>query len=125
MNDFLIGILVTIVIILFLEIFRQFDKKIIATLTLTGIAFIYIGFVWRDIFELFVVSISVLVFMLFSYYGYTRSYIFIILGLILHGLWDLVFPNFSNSIPKGYDIFCLTVDFLLAAYFYIRLKSDN
>ena len=124
-NDFLIGICVAIGITLFLETFKQFNKKIIATLTLTGIAFIYVGFVWQNVAELIIVSVSVIFFIFLSYYGFTKNYKYIILGLILHGLWDLIFPHFSISVPKGYDVFCLTVDFLLATYFYVRLRTEN
>ena len=104
-NDFLIGICVAIGITLFLETSKQFNKKIIATLTLTGIAFIYVGFVWQNVAELIIVSVSVIFFIFLSYYGFTKNYKYIILGLILHGLWDLIFPHFSIFVsgPIGAD----------------------
>ncbi|NOU46265.1 MAG: hypothetical protein HOO86_04295 [Bacteroidales bacterium] len=118
MKDVVIGLIVSIAVILILEIFKFFNKKIIAALTLVGIAFIYIGFTWQHIPELIVVSISVLLFMLLSYYGFTKNFKLIIVGLVLHGIWDITFPFFSNVVPKGYDIFCLTIDLILAFYFY-------
>jgi hypothetical protein len=124
-NDSVIGIITSLIFILFLEVFKQFDKKLIATLTLVGIAFIYIGFVWTNSTALIIVSISVLIFSLLSYYGYQQNFRLIILGLISHGIWDLLYPYFNTLIPKGYDIFCLTVDWILAIYFYFRLKKQN
>jgi hypothetical protein len=118
MKDVVIGLVVSIAVIFILEVFKFFNKKIIATLTLVGIAFIYVGFSWQHIPELIVVSISVLFFMLLSYYGFTKNFKLIIVGLVLHGIWDITFSFFSSVVPKGYDIFCLTVDLILALYFY-------
>jgi len=123
MNDFYIGILTTILIIGFLEIFKSLEKRLIGALTLVGIAFIYIGFCWQDILSLTYTIIGVILFLLLSYFGYKRNFNLIILGLVLHGIWDVLFPLFSSTIPEGYDMFCLTVDLLLAVYFYIRVKE--
>src|SRR5690606_11071771 len=87
-----------------------------------GIAFIYIGFTWYDTLSLTYAILGVVVFFALSYFGYKKNFILIVIGLILHGIWDIVFPFFSSSAPEGYGIFCLTVDFLLAIYFYIRVK---
>jgi len=125
MTDSAIGIITSLILIFFLEVFKQFDKKLIATLTLVGIAFIYIGFVWTNSTALIIVSLSVLIFTLLSYYGYQQNVRLIILGLILHGIWDLLYPYFNMLIPKGYNIFCLTVDWILAVYFYLRIKRQN
>jgi hypothetical protein len=125
MKDVIIGIILSIAIIVFLEIFKSFNRKIMATLILVGIAFIYVGFVWQNIPDSIVVSATVLLFMLLSYYGYTRNFNLIILGLVLHGIWDVLFPYFSNSIPKGYNIFCVTVDEILAIYFYFAVSTNK
>ncbi|MDX1960272.1 MAG: DUF6010 family protein [Leptospiraceae bacterium] len=117
-EDFVIGLVFSFIVIFILEVFKFFNRKLIATLTLVGIAFIYIGFVWKSINELIFVSLGVLFFMLLSYFGFIKNFKLIILGFVLHGVWDMIFPLFSNQIPKGYDIFCLTVDLLLATYFY-------
>ena len=123
MNDILIGILLSIFIIFFLEIFNSFDKKLISVITLVGIAFIYIGFSWQDIYSLFIVVLGIFVFTSLAYFGYTYKYNLIISGFILHGIWDFVFPYFSSTAPVGYDKFCITVDFILAIYFYIRVAN--
>src|SRR5687768_13659805 len=61
-------------------------------------------------------------FLLLAYWGYKKNYMLIVIGLALHGLWDILFPHLSAAAPFGYDIFCLTIDVLLAMYFYLKLK---
>ena len=122
MKDFYIGIITTIGIIGLIEILRFFEKRLIGALTLVGIAFIYIGFSWGEILSLTYAILGVSIFFALAYYGYKKNFILIIVGLILHGIWDVLFPFFSSTAPEGYGIFCLTVDFLLAMYFYARVK---
>lgn len=105
-----------------METFKQIEKRLIGALTLVGIAFIYIGFSWQEISSLIIVIIGTALFFTLSYFGYKKDFTLIILGLILHGIWDILFPLYSSVTPEGYDIFCITVDFLLALYFYIRIK---
>jgi hypothetical protein len=123
MKDIVIGVVLCAVIIIFLESFRSLDKKLFGAFTLVGIAFIYVGFAWGDLQALIIVAISVILFAALSYYGQTKNFNIIVLGLLLHGVWDMVFPRFSSVVPKGYDIFCLTADVILAAYFYVRFNK--
>lgn len=122
MNDFYTGIVTSFIIIALMETFKQIEKRLIGALTLVGIAFIYIGFSWQEISSLIIVIIGTALFFTLSYFGYKKDFTLIILGLILHGIWDILFPLYSSVTPEGYDIFCITVDFLLALYFYIRIK---
>jgi hypothetical protein len=122
MTDFYIGLITTVVVIGILEIFPFLEKRLMGALTLTGIAFIYIGFCWSHQPSLFLSIAGVAVFITLAYFGYKKNFILVVIGLVLHGCWDLVFPFFSSSAPDGYDIFCLTIDFLLAPYFYLRVK---
>ena len=122
MNDFYIGLIVTAVVIGLMEALTFLEKRLIGALTLVGIAFIYIGFSWNDIPSLIYSIIAVAVFFALSYFGYKGNFLLIILGLILHGIWDLLFPFISSTAPQGYDIFCLTIDFILAFYFYLRIR---
>jgi len=105
-----------------IEILGFFEKRLIGALTLVGIAFIYIGFSWNEILSLAYAILGVSIFFSLSYLGYKKNFILIIAGLILHGIWDILFPLFSSAAPEGYGIFCLTVDLLLAMYFYVRVK---
>lgn len=125
MNDFYIGIITTVAVIVLLEVLRFLEKRLIGTLTLVGIAFIYIGFTWNDIPSLIFSIFGVAAFFTLSYFGYKNNFILVIIGLALHGFWDLLFPFFGKSAPEGYDIFCLTIDFLLAFYFYFRVKPHK
>ena len=122
MNNFYIGLITTVAIIGLIEILRSLEKRLIGALTLVGIAFIYIGFSWNDITSLIFSIFGVAVFFTLSYFGYKNNFILIIIGLVLHGIWDLIFPFFSSTAPEGYDVFCLTVDFCLALYFFLRVK---
>ena len=120
MKDIVIGVVVSAIVIIFLESFRSLDKRLFGALTVVGIAFIYVGFAWNDLPSLIIVVISDILFVALSYYGQTKNFNLIVLGLLLHGVWDMVFPRFSSVVPVGYDIFCLTADLILAAYFYVR-----
>jgi hypothetical protein len=122
LKDFYIGLITTAATIGILEVFRFLEKRLMGALTLVGIAFIYIGFAWSDIPSLVYSIIGVAVFITLAYFGYKNNFILIVLGLILHGCWDLLFPFISSTAPDGYDIFCITIDLLLAVYFYFRLK---
>jgi uncharacterized protein DUF6010 len=122
MKDFYIGIITAIAIIGLLEIARFLEKRLVGALTLVGIAFIYIGFSWSEILSLTYSILGAALFFALSYFGYKKNFILIIVGLILHGIWDMLFPLFSSTAPEGYGIFCLTVDFLLGIYFYVRVK---
>lgn len=124
MNDFYIGLITTAAVIGILEIFRFLEKRLMGALTLVGIAFIYIGFAWSDVPALVYSILGAAVFTALAYFGYKNNFILIVIGLVLHGCWDLLFPYISSSAPEGYDIFCITIDFLLAVYFFFRLKSE-
>lgn len=119
MNDFLIGLAWTLGIIAFLEIFKGFDKRLIAAYTLMGIPFIYIGFSYHDTSSLMASILSVAFFVALAYYGYKKNFNLVIAGLALHAVWDLIFPHFSSMAPEGYDVFCITIDVLLALYFFL------
>jgi len=124
MTPFIIGLSTTAAIIAFAEIFKKIDLKFFAALTVAVIPFIYIGFS-IDPHALMLTIPSAAFFLLFAYWGYKKNYMLIVIGLALHGLWDVVFPHVSTVAPHGYDIFCLTIDVLLALYFYLRLKPKT
>ncbi len=123
MKDIVIGIILCSIIIIFLESFRSIDKRLFGAFTLVAIPFIYVGFAWNEPYSLIVVVLFVIPFVALSYYGQTKQSNLIVVGLLLHGVWDMVFPRFSSVVPKGYDMFCLTADVILAAYFYLRFSK--
>jgi len=101
MNDYFLGILVSSIIILCLEVFKSFDKRLLGSLILTAIAFIYIGFAWNDKLILSIVIVANLFFMSLAYFGIKVHYKFIVAGLVIHGIWDFMYPLFSSSAPLG------------------------
>ena len=125
MTDIIIGLVTTFLVILFLEVFKSVDKKLMGSFTLSGIAFIYVGFAWADLPSLAIVVAGVAVFLFLAYYAFTKDYRLIALGLVLHGTWDMIYPHFTSVVPQGYDLFCLTIDLLLAIYFYFRLRPKT
>jgi len=108
-------------IITFAEIFWKIDLKFFASLTLAVIPFIYIGFS-IDLHTLVLTIPAASLFLMFAYWGYKKNYMLTVIGLALHGLWDVAFPHISTVAPHGYDVFCITIDVLLAVYFYVKLK---
>ena len=124
MTGFIIGLITTAAIIAFAEIFRKIDLKRIASLNLAVIPFIYVGFS-IDPHSLFLTVPGAAFFLMFAYWGYKRHYMLIVAGLVLHGLWDILFPHVSSVAPHGYDIFCITIDVILAVYFYFKLKPNK
>jgi hypothetical protein len=124
MTGFFIGLGTTVAIVAFAEIFRKIDLKFFAALTLAVIPFIYIGFS-IDPHALILTIPAASVFLMFAYWGYKKNYLLIVIGLALHGLWDVFFPHVSTVAPHGYDVFCFTIDVLLAIYFYLKLKPTK
>ncbi|MCB0665491.1 MAG: hypothetical protein KDC80_06700 [Saprospiraceae bacterium] len=95
-----------------------------ATMIMAAIAFIYVGFAASEpSFFLWIEVLQGVFFLLIGYYGWHRNSILLPLGLAVHSLWDpwhLI--GFShNSIPEGYELFCIAIDFLLPIYFFYTL----
>ena len=124
MTSFIIGLITTAAVIAFTEIFRKVDLKLFASLSLAVIPFIYIGFS-IDPRALVLTIPAASFFLMFAYWGYKTNYLLIVIGLALHGLWDVLFPHVSTVAPHGYDVFCITIDILLAFYFYVKLKPEK
>lgn len=124
MTSFLFGLIVTTAIIGFAELFRKIDINFFASLNLAVIPFIYIGFSIHPESLLLTIPGAIL-FAILAYLGYKRHYLFTVVGLVLHGLWDILFPHVSSIAPHGYDIFCITIDILLALYFYFKISKQK
>lgn len=121
MTSIILALIITTVIIAIAEIFKKIDLGFYASLSLAVIPFIYIGFS-IDPYTLALTIPGALFFLFLSYCGYKKNYLFTVFGLILHGFWDILFPHASSVAPNGYDVFCITIDILLALYFYLKLK---
>ena len=126
----IIGISGGVFTILLFTLLRKYDKPQVYGLILTGIGFIYIGFTWTDRASLIITSAQALIFLGLAYYGVKRSLNILALGFILHGCWDVIYSYFDNLrlIPPDYDIFCLSIDFVLGIYLFVfarKMKTSN
>jgi hypothetical protein len=124
MTAFMYGLITVAAVIAFAEVFRNIDLKFYASLNLAAIPFIYIGFS-IDPHSLMLTIPGASFFLFFAYWGYRKNYLLTVAGLALHGIWDILFPLVSPVAPHGYDIFCITIDLLLALYFYLKLRKTT
>ncbi|MCM4151217.1 hypothetical protein DHD05_06405 [Arenibacter sp. N53] len=113
-----IGISSGLLIILVFSILKQLDKMTVYGLILSGIGFLYVGFVWTDLQTLVVNSTQAVLFLLLAYYGIKKGVHILALGYFLHGCWDVAYNFFSDPglIPPSYDMFCSSLDFTVGAY---------
>jgi hypothetical protein len=103
------------------------DPIIFHTVSLTMIGAIYMGFAFADgrpsivILELSVAT----VFIVLSLLGLWVAPLFIGIGLILHGLWDLAHHprGIKTKIPLWYPAFCAAFDFLFAGTFFFLARD--
>jgi hypothetical protein len=118
MNSIVIGFLSGIVVILFIGLIKQLDKKIMYGLILSAIGFLYVGFTWSDLKSVIITAIQAVAFLFIAYYGIKKSMYLLASGYFLHGIWDLVYDLFpaSHLIPPHYDLFCLSIDFTMGLY---------
>lgn len=128
MTATLIGLVSSLITILIFTFLKRIDKNTIYGLILMGIGFLYIGYTWTDIDTAVMSLVQALFFMVLAYLGIKRSYWFLVVGYLLHGLWDFVYPLVANPdlLPPDYDYFCFTYDFIVGLYLFIinyRAKS--
>ena len=123
MNAVIIGISSGLAIILLVVLLKQLDKKVIYGLILSGIGFLYVGFVWADSQALVINAIQAIIFLFLGYYGIKKIYI-LAAGYFLHGCWDMLYDFFKapGLIPPHYDLFCLSLDFTIAFYLLVFNK---
>jgi hypothetical protein len=124
MISMVIGISSGILIVLLIAVFKKLDKNVIYGLVLSGIGFLYVGFVWKDLQVLVINSIQAIIFLFLGYYGIKKSLYILAAGYFLHGCWDLAFNLFEarKLIPPHYDIFCSSLDFTIGIYILILKK---
>lgn len=128
MTATLIGLVSSLITILIFTFLKRIDKNTIYGLILMGIGFLYIGYTWTEINTAVMSLVQALFFMVLAYLGIKRSYWFLVVGYLLHGLWDFVYPLVANPdlLPPDYDYFCFTYDFIVGLYLFIinyRAKS--
>lgn len=121
MTAALIGIGSGLIIILLFSFLKQFDKTIIYGLILCAIGFLYVGYVWTDLRAIVINGAQAVFFLFIAYFGMKKNANLLGIGYFLHGTWDLVYPLFQDPrlIPPHYDMFCLSIDFIMGAYLLI------
>jgi hypothetical protein len=126
MTAAIIGISSGLLVILFV-ILTRLDKRVVYGLILTGIGFLYVGFVWTNLWELIISATQAFLFLNIAYYGMQRNIYVLAAGFFLHGCWDIAYTFFSDSglIPPHYDVFCFTIDFVMGIYILIFRKQFN
>ena len=125
MLSLIIGISSGLLIILIFIVFKQVNKRIVYGLILSGIGFLYVGFVWTDTPTLIQNCIQAIVFLFLSYYGVVAKNIMILAaGYFLHGGWDIVYSFFNTGelIPPNYDLFCSALDITIGIYILLFRK---
>jgi Family of unknown function (DUF6010) len=128
MIPLLIGISSGLILILLFSVLKQYDKKVIYGLILSGIGFLYVGYAWTDLHALLINSAQAVFFLLIAYYGVKKNLYIMAAGYFLHGTWDLVYHLFSdpNLIPPHYDLFCFSIDFIIGLYLVlIQYRTAN
>jgi len=117
MNAVIIGISSGFLIILIIVFLKQLDQKLIYGLILSGIGFLYVGFVWADSQAIVINASQAIIFLFLGYYGVKNIY-FLAAGYFLHGCWDMLYDFFKvpGLIPPHYDLFCSSLDFTIALY---------
>ena len=125
MTAAIIGISGGLLIILLFVILKKFDKRVIYGLILTGIGFLYVGFVWTDLQNLIINSAQAVLFVFIAYYGMQKSIYVLAVGFFLHGIWDITYSLFRDPalIPPHYDLFCLSIDFVMGIYILLFRKQ--
>ncbi|HAO45501.1 MAG TPA: DUF6010 family protein [Ferruginibacter sp.] len=111
--------------ILFFTILKRMDKGPLYALILSGIGFLYVGFVWTDMQALIINSAQAILFVFIAYYGIRKSTYILATGYFLHGIWDITYQFFQNPglIPPHYEWFCMTIDFVIGIYIWVFIKQ--
>ena len=126
MIPIIIGISSGILVILTIHFLKFFDKTIIYGLILTAIGFIYVGFSWSSIPDLIIAIIQAMFFIIIAYFGIQKNLYILASGYFLHGLWDIAYSyiHYSTVIPPHYDLFCLSIDFIMGIYLiFLKIKQ--
>lgn len=131
MTETISGIVAAIVIIILSRVLvKYFTTRLFAATVLVAIAFIYVGFSLKNNpAELIMLESGVaLVFYFMALTGYTRNNKLIAIGIILHGVWDILHHNkflIGTDVPVYWPSFCLTIDLVDGLYFLFVFKKEK
>jgi len=108
----------------------HFSAKLIAATILCSIAFIYVGFSLKaNTISSIALEITVtLAFYLIAIVGYARNTVLIAVGILLHGVWDILHHSallVTTDIPGYWPLYCLATDIILSVYFFLVFIKSN
>lgn len=94
-------------------------------LLLTIIATLYVGFALasQHVRAILIQSLGASVFVALALAGQWISPLYLLVGLVMHGLWDIIFHHrvSAGAKPVWYAPFCASYDWILAAWVGMRL----
>jgi hypothetical protein len=131
MTEALSGIVVAIVVIILTRLLSgYFTAKLMATTILVAIAFIYVGFSLKGntVSDIILECTMALFFYFLALIGYTRKPLLIAIGIILHGVWDILHHRgmlLHTDIPGYWPSFCLIVDVIDGLYFFFIFNRER
>jgi len=109
---------------------KHFTSKLVAVTILVAIAFIYVGFSLKDNpVELIILEVLVALILYFmAIVGYKRNNSLIAIGIILHGIWDIIHHNaflINTDVPAYWPSFCMTIDIIDGIYFLVIFQKQK
>ena len=107
-----------------------FTVKLFAATVLVAIAFIYVGFSLKEnSINAIILEVAVALALYFmAIIGYTRNNYLIAIGIMLHGVWDILHHRcfiVKTEAPEYWPLFCLIVDIIDGLYFVYIFKTQR
>jgi uncharacterized membrane protein YeaQ/YmgE (transglycosylase-associated protein family) len=94
---------------------------------LAAIGAIYLGFAFADgRLSILLIEMTVATgFIVLAFLGLWQAPLFITVGLVLHGLWDLAHRprGVTTRLPVWYPAFCAAFDFVFAGVFFVLARD--
>lgn len=125
---FMIGIVLTISLLLVSILVGLDREKGVYPTLLIAIALFYVVFAFEhgDLNQIILNSIVAGLFTLLALIGYRKSFTYIAIGLLLHGVFDVVYSTYANSpAPDWWAPFCLAIDVLLGLFLLFMMKKKR
>jgi len=127
MTSFIAALACSAFIIIVAELLANFiTTRFYAAAILAAIAFIYVGFSLKGNPPALVLleCTMALAFFFVALAGFTRNYLLIAGGIMLHGVWDILHGYLvPTAIPSYWPLFCFIIDILTGLYFLLRFRK--
>ena len=127
---FAVGFVAALPLLVFAHRLKRRTMTRLMGRSLIAAAIIYIGFaaLWGDAEWLAIETLGVVIYGFFYWLAIKHSDLWIGVGWLLHPVWDvalhLLGPG-SHVAPAWYAVACLSFDFVVAAYIFKRLRSED